>query len=108
MRGGLPFRYWLRRRLGCGLALNYPGDKQRGPSPLQPCSARDTVVIHVAVLISGICLATALLLELEDALHQQPLLARRGLGKRLLKPPHESLPFLHFRVCAIGFPFILE
>src|SRR6516162_8021245 len=43
-----------------------------------------------------------LCLQPEDSFHQQPLLTRLGLWKRLLIFPHQPFPFLNARIFEIG------
>src|SRR6266849_4478856 len=46
--------------------------------------------------------SVALLFELENLFHQQPLFARLGVGQRLLKFPHQLFPFANFRIIAVA------
>src|SRR5262249_43267468 len=55
-----------------------------------------------------ICVPDSSVFELENPLHQEPLLSCLRLRKRLLKRPHQLLPLLHFGIVLVSLTFLLE
>src|SRR5947209_5436240 len=77
-------------------------------APVPKSQSRRGIPFDLMPQVSWTKCAFALRLELKDSLHLQPLFPRLGFRQRLLKPPHQLLPFAYLRILRVGFGFAFE